>query len=71
MGAMKASQDENAQRGMAVLLEALHRLGEGVSKVERRQKLAKHLGSRAPQRSPARQRFDAAPRRPQPRESLE
>ena len=46
VGMLKASQEQDAQRGMAVLVEVLRRLGKGVRKVERRQKLGAQLGPR-------------------------
>ena len=46
MGMLKASQEQDAQRGMAVLVEVLRRLGKGVRKAERRQRLSEQLGPR-------------------------
>lgn len=75
IGMMKASQDEDAQRGMAILLDALRRLGKGVRKIEHRQRLESHVGSRrrqqfAPMRpasSAARQRYAPPERRAEAR----
>jgi tRNA 2-thiouridine synthesizing protein E len=46
VGMAKASQDEDAQRGMAVLVEVLRRLGKGVKRARRRESLNRQLGSR-------------------------
>jgi tRNA 2-thiouridine synthesizing protein E len=46
IGMVKASQDVDAQRGMAVMLEVLRRLGHGAEKLDRRERLRAQLVSR-------------------------
>ncbi len=61
IGVAKAASDEDAQQGMAVLVEALRRLGKGVKRAARRESLNRQLGSRrhTPQSAVPRRRAHA------------
>jgi tRNA 2-thiouridine synthesizing protein E len=69
LGMAKASQDEDAQRGMAVMVELLRRLGKGVKRAARRERLERQLRSkksvassvRRQRRSPMASRAEASP----------
>ncbi len=66
LGAAKASRDEDAQRGMAVLLEVMRRLGKGVKKASRRKTLETHLGPRRPMKPVVPGRRRSPPSSPPP-----
>ncbi len=61
LGMARAGRDEDAQRGMAVMIEVVRRLGRGVKKEMRRQRLASHLGPSRPR--PARSKRPEEPRK--------
>lgn len=46
VGMARASRDEDAQRGVAVMVEIMRRLGQGVEKAARRESLRRLLGAR-------------------------
>lgn len=46
VGMVRASRDLDAQRGMAVVLEVLRRLGRGVEELDRKERLRQQLASR-------------------------
>lgn len=64
LGALRASQDVDAQRGMAVMLEVLRRLGHGAEKLDRRARLQAQLASRRARPSADTGAASAAPRVP-------
>lgn len=47
VGMLKASREENVQRGMAVMLEVLRHVGKGAEKADRRERLRRQLASKA------------------------
>ncbi len=73
LGMVKASRDEDVQRGMAMMLEVLRRAGAGAAKMSRRQKLQKTLGSRRskPALTPARRRPTPRAEAPAPTPAVE